>query len=83
MVRASPQHPVAQLWAHGEAALPLGVGGRHPDAPVAVVRYVHFPIVAPAAVALPAQHAGPAVEALGGVGQVGLRQTFLDLTLVV
>lgn len=83
VVGASPQGPVAPLRGHVQVAFPLRVGGGQADPPVAVVGDVHLPVVAPSAVALPAQHAGPAVEALGVVGQVGLGQTLLDFTLVV
>lgn len=83
VVGASPQGPVAPLRGHVQVALPLRVGGRQADPPAAVVGEVHLPVVAPPAVALPAQHAGPAVEALAVVGQVGLGQTLLDFTVVV
>lgn len=72
LVCAAPQDPVALLWAHGEPAMTLGVGGGKSHAPVAVVGYVHLPVVAATAVALPAEHTGPGVESLRAVGQVGL-----------
>lgn len=83
LVCAAPQAPVALLWGHGEPAVTLGVAGGQSHAPVAVVGYVHLPVVAATAVALPAQHAGPAVEAMGAVRQLGRREALLDHTLVV
>lgn len=47
----------------------LGVEGGHSLALVAVVGYVHLPVVAAAAVALRAEHTGPGVESLGAVGK--------------
>lgn len=82
-MRAAPQGPVARLGGHGEAAVAFGVARGQPYAPVAVVGELHLPVVAPPAVALPAQHAGPAVEPLRAVGQVGRRRTLLHLALVV
>lgn len=83
MVRAAPQDPVAVPRAHGEPAVPLGAGRGHSHAPVAVFGDVHLPVVAAAAVALPAQHAGPAVESLQAGRHVGLREALLDPPLVL
>ena len=83
VIGAAPQHPVALLRGHGEAAATFGLGGGHSNAPVAVVGYVDLPVVAAAAVALPAQHGGPGVESLAAVGLVGLWVALLDHTLVV
>lgn len=66
-VRAAPQHPVALLWHHGELPVPLRVSGGHAHAPVTVIGYVHLPVMAAAAEALPAEHTGPFVEALGAL----------------
>lgn len=80
---ASPQDIVALLGGHREVALPLGVGGGQADPPVAVVGDVHLPVVAAAVVALPAQHAGQAVESLGALWGLRLRQALLHPALVV
>ncbi len=83
LLRAAPQDPVALLWGDGEPAVTLGVCGGQSHAPVAVFGNVYLPVVAAAAVALPAQHTRPAVEALGAERQVGLCVALLDRTLVL
>lgn len=78
-----PQGPVAFAGAHGEAPVTFRGARGHSDPPITIVGQVHLPVVAPAWVTLPAQHAGPAVVALRAVWKVRFLVRFHYFPLVI